>query len=211
MQKNFSNFFHFIFLLPILILLSCLATTNYYTGRTLLPGKKVVVGGIDNFLIKDIETGQTVRFGLPYMTSLGFAAGLPRRLETGLYWHFPESFETYLRWQANPRSFCYFDLSLNSHFGVFAFSYPYIKLGVSLSKEIHGVEPFLNYYVYTNAKLTEEFKETSRSLGLGIAIPIPRAQLIPEINFSFTGNEISKGLMMFNVGLRARVEHKKRN
>ena len=194
MQKNFSKFFHFIFLLPILILLSCLATTNYYTGRTLLPGKKVVVGGIDNFLIKDIETGQTVR-----------------RLETGLYWHFPESFETYLRWQANPRSFRYFDLSLNSHFGVFAFSYPYIKLGVSLSKEIHGVEPFLNYYVYTNAKLTEEFKETSRSLGLGIAIPIPRAQLIPEINFSFTGNEISKGLMMFNVGLRARVEHKKRN
>lgn len=81
----FSRWWLFIFLVFLLMisLLGCLATTNYYTGRTLEKGKMMISFGMDNIIIQSTDDGLTFNKDMPVSPSLGLALGLPYRFEAG--------------------------------------------------------------------------------------------------------------------------------
>jgi len=138
-------------LLIFLIISSCI-TTNYYTARTLEKGKTVLTGGVDNLIWIEEDEG-IVDKNLSFSLSLGVATGLPWRFETGIRGYFPYIYEANLRHQLNPREFEWFDISANGHIGV-SFSEefeevsdPYFKYGLTISKEILNIQPYVSYYL----------------------------------------------------------------
>ncbi|MDZ7340447.1 MAG: hypothetical protein ONB27_03750 [candidate division KSB1 bacterium] len=154
-----------LFLLPLLFLV-CIATTNYYTARTLNRGEKVFTPGWDNLLLVglgDKDDGKRWRFFLT--PSLGLAVGVGSRVETGLRWYFPYLFEGALRMQLNPPSFRAFDVSANCHVvGPFLMP-PLLKYGATISREIRGSQPFLSYYQYYPLRKEEDWDDFKDAAG----------------------------------------------
>lgn len=118
-----------------------------------------------------------------------------------------------LRWQVNPKSFTAFDFSLNGHYGyAFHFTeYTFYKYGVTLSKDVNGIEPYVSGYlykfgVYEEDDIVNDFKESydhNHGLAFGIAFPFKKAKIYPEINYQFFRNHIGKGNIVFGIGLRS--------
>lgn len=202
---------HRLLALMSLLMFSCIATTNYYTARTLNRGETVFTPGWDNLLLvscADEDEGKRWHFFLT--PSLGLAAGVGYRMETGLRWYFPYVFDATFRVQLTPRSFRAFDLSVNGHVvGPFLMP-PLFKYGATLSKEIRGWQPFLSYYQYYPMRDRDgwdDFK-TLPVLCFGLAIPFKQQLIIPEINYQFEADEFSRGYFLCSLGFRMPL-HKK--
>jgi hypothetical protein len=196
---------HRVLALMSLLMLSCIATTNYYTARTLNRGEKVFTPGWDNLLLvscADKEEGQRWHFFLT--PSLGLAVGVGYRLETGLRWYFPYVFDAAFRMQLTPRSFRAFDASVNGHVvGPFLMP-PVFKYGATVSREIRGWQPFLSYYQYYPMRDRDEWDDfkTLPVLCFGMAIPFEQQLIVPEINYQFEANEFSRGYFLCSLGFR---------
>ena len=189
------------------LLVSSCITTNYYTGKTLEQGKTVLTPGVDNLVIIEQDEG-IVDKDLSFSISLGIAHGFPWRFEAGIRNYFPYIWEANIRHQLNPRSFDWFDLSVNFHTGI-VFSQrfedvlpPYFKYGFTLSKEISTVQPFISYYLNNKFKFERVSERTDfRILAFGIAIKNRNDLIIPECSYyrSPSGDEF----FSLGIGLRA--------
>jgi len=192
-----------------IIFLGCLATTNYYTGRTLKKGKMMIFFGTDNIFYQ--ITGDRLQFSknMPFSPSMGLATGLPYRFETGLRWYYQKTFEGSLRWQINPESFRYFDFSANVHYGSFHLEVNYFKYGFTMSKKLPLVEPFVGYYWYANGDINrlsdEDYMDaitTNRVLCLGMVVGIKNGYIIPEINYQYIADDFSEALVFYSIGFK---------
>ena len=201
--------------LPFLILMitifaSCV-TTNYYTARTLDQGETVITPGVDN-LIWITRNGEVVEKHLAFSVSLGVATGLPWRFETGIRGYFPYIYEANLRHQINPKSFEAFDISANFHCGIGItekfreISQPYIKYGITISKEISTIQPYLSYYLSKDYIFILEDNPGEAAdysiLCFGVAIPFKTDLIFPECNY-YMVSEGKEGF--FSIGLGVRV------
>jgi len=203
-----------IFLILILWKSACI-TTNYYTARTLNKGETVMVSGLDNlFLI--LDEGGIVEKHLYFTPSVGFATGLPWRLETGMRFYLPYTLEANLRHQLNPRSFQWFDISFNFHSGIyFADEYKKIssanfKFGFTISKEIFRWQPYISYYLYKNyqPENNPDYSSDYTIVCFGIAIPFEDNLIFPEWNY-LKNEHGDFGYYTFGLGFRVPLKKTK--
>ena len=186
------------FVLAATLLLSCLATTNYYSGKTLPAGKKEVIAGFENLLVKEGNKKDIFDRSLPITPSLGFSFGLGNRFESGIHWFWLTAFEAFLRWEITPPRFKVFDLSANAHVGADLPFFSYLKIGTTISRQIGIFEPYANYYWYSWGN----FFNTSGSVGFGVVISLHGSQIVPEVNYQIPANDDFSGLYLFNIGIK---------
>lgn len=202
----------FMALLFILVINSCL-TTNYYTARTLDKGETVLTPGLDNLLIDSSEEAQRV---IAFSPGLGIVYGPGYRLETGVRLSFPFLLEGNVRYQINPKTFSWFDLSANLHSGfiinnnLHTKNAPFWKYGFTISKQIRTIEPYFSFYLikhyqpYDKDILDEEYFNF-KNFTFGTALPIFKYdQLFPEINYLINENT-GEIIYTFSIGLRAHL------
>jgi len=190
-------------------LLGCMATTNYYTGRTLEKGKMMISYGMDNIITQKTDDGFSFNKNMPFSPSLGFALGLPYRFEAGLRWYFQKTFEGSIRWQINPREFKYFNISTNLHYGSFHLAAEYLKYGLTVSKQFGRFEPFVSHYWYANGETNSisdpdlsDMWKTNRVISTGIAIGVKEGYIIPEINYQFISGNFNDALVLYSLGFK---------
>ncbi len=202
-------------ILYLLLLESGCITTNYYTARTLEQGKTVMTPGVDNLILIKEEDG-TVKKGFSFTPSLGVATGLPWRFETGIRLYFPYVLEANLRHQFNPRTFKWFDISVNLHMG-FCFnerfvevSAPYYKYGLTLSKEIFSVQPYVSYYLNKNFMIENRSADISdySIICFGLAVSFKGDLIFPEWNY-YKNKDSTSGYYSFGIGIRATIKKSK--
>ncbi len=118
-MKKFLHTIAVIFLSIIIssIFYGCVATTNCYTAKTLRKHQRALTPGLDYIAFWN---SHEFLLSLP-IPSLGIAYGLTDNLEIGLRGYFPYTLESSFRVQLNPKSFSFFDISGNLHFGTFKF------------------------------------------------------------------------------------------
>ncbi|MBN2425452.1 MAG: hypothetical protein JXR46_11910 [Calditrichaceae bacterium] len=185
------------------------ATTNYYTAQTLEQGQMALTPGIDN-LILVVDDDENIEKDAAFTPSLGIATGLPYRFETGIRAYIPYILEANLRHQLNPRTFKYFDLSINGHMGVVfsdefsSVSDPYFKYGLTLSKEIGAFQPFVSYYFNKSYVFRDESDGAVdyKIICFGLAFRHKGNLIIPEFNY-YKQDYVSKGILSFGIGIRA--------
>ncbi len=198
----------------------CVASSSYYTARTLEKNKLALGFSADDILIKSsnssgIQVG--ISKDLPFAPSIGFAYGLPLRLETGLRWYPPKFIEATLREQVNPRTFDEFDFSINFSFATLLGAYSYVKYGATISKKIDMLEPFLHYSFYHTVgdlkmsgdnsfdgfinDLTSNLINNSRTIGFGLGIQVKKVEFFPEADYQYFDNNMSYGLWHLGIGL----------
>ena len=189
--------------------MGCIATTNYYTGRTLKKGKMMISFGLDNIIIQSTDEGLSFNKDLPVSPSLGFAVGLPYRFEGGLRWYFQKTFEGSFRWQVNPSKFRYFDLSTNLHYGSFHLEAEYFKYGITVSKQLGRFEPFASHYWYSSGDTNpisdpdvSDIWETNRVISTGLAIGVKEGFIIPEINYQYISGNFNEALIFYSIGFK---------
>jgi hypothetical protein len=197
------------------LLCGCVASSDYYTGRTLEEGKFSIGAGADDVAVKSSDSEVSVSKNKPFAPWFGVAYGLPLRLEVGAR-YFPVNFlELSLRDQVNPRTFDFVDFSLNLHYAVQFVGYSYLKYGVTLSKNISEFEPYVHYSAYHFMGSTSlvfddsflsgvagHFIDDNRSMGIGIALPVQGTKIFPEVNYQYFGGDIKYGLWHFGIGIR---------
>jgi hypothetical protein len=199
----------------ILTLCGCVASSNFYSGRTLEEGTYSVGFSADDIALKSSDKSIEVNKGRPFAPSFNGAVGLPWRLEFGMRYYPVNFVELVLREQINPRSFEILDASANCHFGMLLGGYSYLKYGVTVSKEIHGFEPYVHIAAYRFAGSTGSIFDNSfvsgvasvfinenREVGLGLALPLKQGKLYPEVNYQYFGGDLSHGLWHFGIGIR---------
>ena len=119
-----------------LTLCGCVASSNFYSGRTLEEGKVAVAIGADDIAMGSRDESVSVSKSNPLSPSIGAAVGLPLRLELGLR-YFPTQFiEVTMRDQLNPRTFTIADFSLDLHYAILMGGYSYFRYGVTLQMHV---------------------------------------------------------------------------
>ncbi len=201
-----------VFLTVALLFFSSCISTNYYTARTLDKGETVITPGLDNlFFVSNEEDGPKKSLG--FSPSLGIASGLPARFEAGARIFFPYTLEGMLRYQVNPKTFTWFDLSLNLHSGVIFterfnnVSKPYFKYGVMISKTFGSFEPYFGYYYNNNYFIGEDDTDMANFtiLSFGMSLPIfDSDRIYPEVNY-LTNNSSGDSFLVFGLGLRVHL------
>jgi hypothetical protein len=195
----------------------CVASSHFHTGRTLEKNKFTMLFGADDIYIQSDDESLTITKAQLFVPSIGAAYGLPLRFETSVRWYVPRKLHYSVRHQINPRSFEIFDGSINLSYAHISDGYSYLRYGISASKDISGVEPYIHYSLYRIvdtsedmsigfiSNLTEEMIDNSRTLGFGVAIPVRHTTLFPEFNYQYFGNEIPKGAWRFGIGFRVHL------
>lgn len=204
------------FILLMFALCGCVASSNFYTGRTLEEKKFSLGFGADDIVTKSTDNSIVVSKDKPLIPSISVAYGLPLRLEASLRYYPTSFFEGTLREQVNPRSFDIFDCSLNFSYASLIGGYSYLKYGISVSKNIQEFEPYVHYssYYYMGAakgdfsdnflsSVTDDFINHNHSIGFGIALPLRHAKIYPEANYQYFENTLRGGLWHFGIGFRA--------
>ena len=218
---NKSLLSYFLILLLSFSLFGCVASSSYYTGRTLEKNKFAFGFGADDILMKDSKSSSSsvgISKSLPFAPSLEVALGLPLRLEAGLRWYPTRFLEGTLREQLNPRDFNLFDCSLDVSYAGLIGAYSYLKYGATISKNIHEFEPFFHYYFYhstgkmkslTNSSLdgfitnlSTELINNSHTVGFGIGLPLHKVKFYPTIDYQYYNNDLSLGIWQFGIGIR---------
>lgn len=207
----------FIGALILLISNGCIVTSNYYTGRTLEEKKFALTLCADDIIFKENNPSLKMHKKWPLAPSVMLSYGLPFRLETTLHCAPPGYAEGGLRYQVNPRSFDLMDCSVNMHYSYVIDEYSYLKYGITVSKMISNIEPYVHYSMYhfmhtqenneedfvleITKDFTKEFINISRSVGFGIGIPIKNGMLFPEVNYEY--RSAKNGFFHFGIGIRA--------
>jgi hypothetical protein len=208
-------------LLMTLSLCGCVASSSYYSARTLDQNKFALGFGADDIILKEsknLSGSVGISKDLPFAPSIGFAYGLPLNLETGLRWYPARFLEASLREQVNPKSFDLFDGSIDFSYAGLLGGYSYIKYGATISKNIDNFEPFVHYSFYQMtghmtgvtsgsldgfiSNLTSDLINNSRTLGFGIGLPFHKVKFFPEVDYQYYGNNLPDGLWHFGIGLR---------
>lgn len=176
--------------------------------------------GFDNLFLYDNQDNDHV---FSFTPSLGYVHDLPWIFETGIKVYFPYALEGMLRNQLTPRSFSAFDLSANLHYGLHYFIGDdeldvwdqYLKYGVTISKEVAWIQPFLSYYKFMPLTRDRYFLDSdadyciNSNISAGLAIVIDNNySVIPEINYLVSNSDFSEGLLFFGIGLRVFMRHK---
>ena len=193
----------------------CVVTSNYYTGQTMEEKKLAFAIAADDIIIKSEDKSVEVKKSKLFTPSIIVSYGLPFRFETSLRYIPTKFFDGALRYQVNPRSFDILDCSLNMHYGILLNSYSYLKYGITVSKNINGFEPYVNYFAYKfigangidvsdgyMSGVTEKFINDNQSIGFGIGIPLRKAKIYPEISYQYYANGFGNGLIHFGIGFR---------
>ena len=193
----------------------CVNTSNFYSGRTLEENKYSLAIAADDLILTSKDNSITVSKSQPFTPSVAFAYGLPYRFESSIRYIPTRFIDFNLRDQINPRSFDFFDCSLNLDYATLVNNYSYLKYGATVSKSIHDFEPYVNYseYKFINANsadvsdrfivgIGQEIVNRNRSLGFGIGIPLRKAKIYPEINYQDIGNGFNKAIVHFGIGFR---------
>ncbi len=207
-----SEIVYIIFLSAILYMLSGCVTTNYYTAQTLEEGETVLTPGVDN-LVWIEKSGEVVEKHLSFSVSLGVATGLPWQFETGIRGYFPYIYEANIRHQINPKSFDLFDISANLHGGIVFtekfrdISHPYIKYGLTVSKDILSFQPYLSYYLSRNYIIENSSNDTAdySIICFGVAIPFKTDLIFPECNY-YMLNQGWEGFFSLGIGVRVSLD-----
>ncbi len=198
-----------------IVLSGCVASSNFYTGRTLGSGKFSPGIGVDDLLIKSTDEAVTSSSSVAFVPSFMFAYGLPLRLEADARFVIPRLLELSLRDQINPRSFRIFDFAPDVTFGDLFGGYTYLRYGGTLSKDIGGIEPYVHYSLYQFLKATStdfstsffsaslaELTNEDRAIGVGVGIPLGGFELYPEFDYQYFGNNLNRGIYTFGIGIR---------
>jgi len=198
-------------ILFIALLTSC-ATTNYYTAKTLDTGEKAVSAGADNLILVYRSNRGKLLSTIGFTPSFGYVQGLPIRLETGVKIFWPYAIEGILRHQINKDTFKYFDVSANLHYG----AYYHItgseidiisrntKYGLTVSKEVNELQPFISYYRYNPKISLPSTNNTITSVvTIGLGFPFRDSYLFPEINYLIKNDNINDGMLFFGMGVRS--------
>ncbi len=203
-------------LLSAFFLCGCVASSNFYSGRTLEEGKYSIGVGADDIAMKSSDNSFSVSKNSPFVPSVGGAYGLPWRFEIGMRYYLVNLLGLSLRHQVNPRSFDLVDLSLNLQYDLRFGQYSDLRYGATLSKNIHEFEPYVHYTAYHFIGSTtdvlqdsfisgvaETFVNQNRLIGLGVALPLQKkAKIYPEVNYQYFGGDLSHGLWHFGIGFR---------
>ncbi len=198
-----------------LTLSGCVASSNFYSGRTLEENSFSFGFGADDIVLAASDPGLTISKERPFVPSFLASYGLPWRMEIGARYTPIRYGELTLRHQVNPRSFDAFDLSLNLHYAALFGAYSYLRHGLTVSKNISEFEPYAHYTAYhyvggASSVFEDSFLSgvsatlinNNRAIGLGIALPLRQAKLYPEVNYQYFGGDLSHGLWHFGVGIR---------
>lgn len=199
----------------------CVASSSYYSARTLETNKFALSAGADDIILKDSKASSAtigISKDLPFAPSVGIAYGLPFRLETGLRWYPPRFLEVSLREQINPKTFEPFDCSIDLSYAGLIDAYSYIKYGATVSKNISGFEPYFHYYFYSmtgNMKgltgsdlagfitnISKNIINNSRTVGFGIGILYKKIEFYPTVDYQYYNNDVSIGIWQVGIGLR---------
>jgi hypothetical protein len=198
-----------ILLLPVMAgFYGCVSSSNFYTGKTLPEGDYTVNLGLDHM---EIDNSESALKYFAISPSIGFSYGLPLKFETGLRYFPPYVFDVSLRKQINPADFTDFDCSLNLGFGYFYREYSYLKYGVTFSRDIEGVEPYIHFNFYSLvggvvdglsfvSDAVDDFINKSRVAGFGVSIPSGKTKIIPEVDYQYESGSLDKGWWRFGVG-----------
>ena len=187
-------------LLSMIVFLSgCMSVSNYYTGKV-LPENDYSLSIIANKSTIDDED-------IIVSPAVDFAYGLPYDFEMGFKYTPISLFETYLRYQITPKEFRVFDCSANLHYGQNLIVPGYIKYGITLSKEMEIVEPYVHYSFYRNlSKPNEEniklTSDVNNSVGFGISIQVKKIKIMPEINWQYSTKDIKQNITHFGVAIK---------
>lgn len=86
---------------------------------------------------------------------------------------------------------------------------PYYKYGLTLSKKIGIIQPFISYYFNKNWAFLNESDEAAdySVICFGIAFQHKQDLIIPE--FNYYENDDGKGILCFGIGVRALLIKKK--
>lgn len=183
--------------ISIVLFFGCFATTNYYTGRTLPKKKASGSFGFDGIIVQSTEDGEVEKTELPLSPSIGYSYGLPYRFEIGIRTYMFMIWEAMLRHEITPHRFKHFDASVNLHLGLMP-EFTYVKYGLTLSKDVGKIEPFLSYFQYGSS---DNPIQGNRVWGGGLAIDIPHAQLIFEVIYPDYPDDDNR-YIIYNVGIR---------
>lgn len=174
---------------------------NYYTGKTLEDGKSVVIAGVEIVSSEDLND---ITFS-PFTVSFGYVEGFPHKFEFGIGFVLPLFIEGTMRYEITPRDNKFINMSFNSHlvkgFGV----EPYLKYGITASREIGAVTPILSYYQHSGFEKKRTLGRTindMQTISVGVAIPIKKGYLIPELDYHYSKEDFSYGWPVFGIGLR---------
>lgn len=214
--------------LPLLLLLSatilsgCVSSSNFYSARTLEQNKLALTFGADDIVMKpagNLASTVSISKDLPFAPSIGLYYGLPLRLETGIRWYPIRFLEASLREQLNPRSFNTFDASIDLSYAGMIGAYSYLRYGVTVSKDINNIEPFIHYSFYqatgrmtsvssnTNldgfiTDLSSSLINSSRVIGFGVGLPLKKIKFFPEADYQYYNGDLSQGIWHLGVGIR---------
>lgn len=210
---NIARFIPVALLLPLLV--GCVSTSNYHTGRTLEENTFSFGFGADDIVTKSASPAIEIVKDDPVTPSVMLSYGLPLRFETGVRYFPPRFLEVSLRHQVNPREFDIIDGSVNLTYAHLFGGYSYFKYGATVSKNIHEFEPYLHYSFYKfagadkgdfsssfSSGYTDDVINSNRSIGFGIAIPLKKAKFFPEVDYQYFGGKLKDGLWHFGVGFR---------
>ncbi|MEJ2545879.1 MAG: hypothetical protein P8Y99_17590, partial [Calditrichaceae bacterium] len=91
----------------------------------------------------------------------------------------------------------------------------YLKYGMTISKEIAWIQPFLSYYRFIPLTRDRYFLDSDKdyyidsNISAGLAFSVKNEYLvIPEINYQISNADFSEGLLYFGIGLRVFMRHK---
>jgi len=179
------------------------ASANYYTGETLEDGESVVILGLE--YINPADQEEVGNLPVPCTVSLGYAQGFPDKFELGLGIIIPLFIEGRIRYEFTPKDNRFINMSFNAHFVKALIEAPYFQYGITASRAIGPVTPFLSYYQYSGFGIPEDWDFQSlnmQTISFGMTIPVEGQYLVPEINYQFTDDDISNGWPVYGIGLR---------
>jgi hypothetical protein len=192
----------------------CVSSSNFYTGKTLDEKKFAVTVGFEDIVLKSADKSLTISKDAPFFPSLGFAYGLPLKFEPSIRYIPSRMVELAMRKQLTSDSSAY-DFSLNFTYGHLFGGYSYLKYGATISKDIHGFEPYLHYTFYSFTGATEgdfsdsflsgavtSFINNCRVVGFGIGVPWKKIKLFPEADYQYNKDSFSGGIWHVGVGFR---------
>jgi|FLOH01.1.fsa_nt_gi hypothetical protein len=135
----------------------------------------------------------------------GYAEGFPEKFELGLGIVIPLFVEGIIRYEFTPKDNKIINISFNTHLVKGLVDSPFLKYGITASRAIGPITPFLSYYQYgiINTRKELDFQIVdNQTISFGWTIPVQGLYLIPELDYQFSGDELSSGWPVYGIGLR---------
>jgi len=213
MSKSLSVILSFLFAF---VFFGCVASSDFYTAKTLEPAKFAPGLGFDDIMIRSTDNSVKPSTTFAFVPSFLFACGLPLQFEADGRFVLPQLLEVSLRDQITPKSFKLFDFAPDVSFGDLFGEYTYLRYGGTLSKDLGFIEPYIHYHFYhflhaTSSDLSGPFftvddvsytVDNDRGIGVGIGIPVGRIEFYPEFDYQYFRNDLRTGMYTFGIGIR---------